>query len=83
MSLSAGLSNLMLVSNEIANKVVRTVNRSGGGVSRHGNLEVGQLEYEAMMRVLDNLVCEYFINSKPCIQYQPTLPNHVGINFVY
>ena len=56
MALSAGLCNVMLVGNEVARRVADTVIRGGGGVSRHGRLKVGQLEYEAEMRVLDNLV---------------------------
>ena len=56
MALTAGLSNVTLVGSEVARRVTDTVTRGGGGVSRHGRLKVGQLEYEAEMRVLDNLV---------------------------
>ena len=46
----------MLVDNLVAKKVYKTVNNAGGGVTRHKRLNIGELEYEAMMRVLDNLV---------------------------
>lgn len=64
MALTAGLNNVMLVNNDVAKKVFRTVSRGGGGVSRHGKLKVGELEYEAMMRVLDNLVGYCLLNIK-------------------
>lgn len=56
MALSAGLSNVMLVNKVMADKVFATVQGGGGGVSRHRRLKAGELEFEPLMRELDNLV---------------------------
>ena len=61
MAMSVGLENLFLVEDRIAKKVMRIARQSGGGVSRHGNFGNGELEFEALMRVLDNLVSYYFL----------------------
>lgn len=56
MASSVGINNLILVENNTAKEVMNVASRSGGGVSHHGNFGTGELEFEAMMRVLDNLV---------------------------
>lgn len=56
MALSAGIDDLIIVKEEIAKQVKAVSYESGGGVSCHDDLNKGELEFEAMMRILDNLV---------------------------
>lgn len=56
-ALSCGLTNLIQVSEEVGKRVQDVVTQGGGGVSINGKLwRMGELEYEAFMRMLDNLV---------------------------
>jgi hypothetical protein len=69
----AGLDNLILVSQEIKQKTFATANQGGGGVDSSGKKwKVGELEFEAQMRLLDNAVswtsCGSRLNSVKCDQ---------------
>ena len=59
-ALSLGLSNLITLDEDMSKKVFSVGSKSGGGVSRHGNMQTGDLEYEAEMRALDREVWEIF-----------------------
>lgn len=53
----AGLDNLVLVSQEIKQKTFATANQGGGGVDSSGKKwKIGEMEFEAQMRLLDNAV---------------------------
>ena len=55
--MSCGIANLIQVSKEISERVQEVVTQGGGGVCDKGQLwKMGELEYEAFMRMLDNLV---------------------------
>ena len=55
--MSCGIANLIQISKEIGDRVRAVVTQGGGGVSDNGRLwRMGELEYEAFMRMLDNLV---------------------------
>ena len=56
-ALSCGMANLIQVSKEVSERVREVVTQGGGGVSKNGKLwKMGEMEYEAFMRMLDNLV---------------------------
>lgn len=51
----AGIDNLVLVSQEIKQKTFATANQGGGGVDSSGKKwKIGEMEFEAQMRLLDN-----------------------------
>jgi len=53
----AGLDNLVLVGEEIRKKTFATANQGGGGVDSSGKKwKIGELEFEAQMRIMDNAV---------------------------
>ena len=60
--MSAGMDNLVLMSESAKKQVADVANRSGGGVDsaqKDGapkKWKTGELEFEAWMRMLDNLV---------------------------
>ncbi|KAL4231595.1 Adducin 3 (Gamma) [Mactra antiquata] len=54
-ALPAGLDNLVLVSDEIKQKTFSIANQGGGGVDTSAKKwKVGEMEFEAQMRLLDN-----------------------------
>ena len=56
-ALSCGIANLIQVSKEIGERVQEVVTQGGGGVSKNGKQwRMGEMEYEAFMRMLDNQV---------------------------
>ena len=56
-ALSAGLENLILVSEEIQRKTFAIGNKGGGGVNTgKQQWKLGEFEFEAVMRQLDNAV---------------------------
>lgn len=53
----AGVDNLVLVSQEVKQKTFSIANQGGGGVDSSGKKwKLGELEFEAQMRILDNAV---------------------------
>jgi hypothetical protein len=77
-ALSAGIDNLILMSKEVQQKVFEVGSKAGGGGgvgSGDGRKKwrVGELEFEAWMRLLDNMVCPLFKYSYRCF----------NINFTY
>ena len=55
--MSYGIANLIHVSDEVSKRVCDVVSQGGGGVSKNGKMwRRGELEFEAYMRMLDNLV---------------------------
>ena len=55
-ALSAGLSNLIKVDEDLVKQTASVLSKGGGGVSSVSFWKTGELEYEAEMRVLDNKV---------------------------
>ncbi|XP_053407848.1 gamma-adducin-like isoform X9 [Mercenaria mercenaria] len=54
-AIPAGVDNLILVSQEIKQKTFTTANQGGGGVDSSGKKwKIGELEFEAQMRLMDN-----------------------------
>ena len=54
--MSAGIANLIQLDDAMWEQVSRVANAGGGGVSSMDIWGTGELEYEAQMRVLDNMV---------------------------
>ena len=54
--MSAGLAGLIQVPQGVWSQVSRVVSKGGGGVSKHSLWGVGDLEFEALMRMLDGQV---------------------------
>ncbi|XP_041368992.1 alpha-adducin-like isoform X3 [Gigantopelta aegis] len=52
--ISAGIDNLILVDDETRKKTFVTASQGGGGVSANKKWRPGELEFEALMRQLDN-----------------------------
>jgi hypothetical protein len=53
----ACVDNLMLVSQEIKQRTFATANQGGGGVDSSGKKwKIGEMEFEAQMRLMDNAV---------------------------
>lgn len=53
----AGLDNLVLVNEETQKKTFTIANQNGGGVDTSGRKwKTGELEFEALMRMMDNCV---------------------------
>lgn len=59
-ALSCGIGNLLQVSQDVCGQVQNVVQKGGGGVSCSRRWGVGDLEFEALMRMLDNLVRHLF-----------------------
>ena len=55
-ALSAGISNLIKLDEDLIKRTSSVVNQGGGGVSSVSLWKTGELEYEAEMRVLDHKV---------------------------
>lgn len=56
----AGLDNLILVDSDIQKKTFGLGSQGGGGVDTSGRKwKTGELEFEALMRMLDNSVCTF------------------------
>ena len=57
-SMACGLDNIIQLSDEIKEAVQKVVQQGGGGVSAGGGRKwkMGEIEFEAMMRQLDNMV---------------------------
>ena len=56
-AIPAGLDNIILVDNEIRRKTFNVANQGGGGVDTGSKKwKIGELEFEALMRQLDNCV---------------------------
>ncbi len=55
--MACGLDNIIQVSDEIKEEVQKVVQQGGGGVAGGGRKwKIGEIEFEAMMRQLDNMV---------------------------
>ena len=55
--MSYGIANLIHISDKVSKLVCDVVSQGGGGVSKNGKMWLrGELEFEAHMRMLDNLV---------------------------
>jgi len=55
------MANLIQVSDKIGKCVRDVVTQGGGGVSKDSKMwRMGDLEYEAFMRMLDNLVSNHY-----------------------
>ena len=66
-ALSCGIANLLQVSQDVRGKVQNIVQKGGGGVSScKKRWSVGDLEFEALMRMLDNLVRCLLYRSMAC-----------------
>lgn len=56
-AMPAGMDNLVLVSQDVKQKTFSIANQGGGGVDSSGKKwKLGELEFEAQMRILDNAV---------------------------
>ena len=56
-AMPAGVDNLILVSQEVKQKTFSTANQGGGGVDSSGRKwKIGEMEFEAQMRLMDNAV---------------------------
>lgn len=53
-ALVVGLASLIAVDKNVRQQVNNVTRRGGGGVSRLGIFRVGEMEFEALMRMLDN-----------------------------
>lgn len=54
-AMPAGVDNLILVSQEIKQRTFATANQGGGGVDSSGKKwKIGEMEFEAQMRLMDN-----------------------------
>lgn len=54
-AMPAGVDNLILVSQEVKQKTFSTANQGGGGVDSSGRKwKIGEMEFEAQMRLMDN-----------------------------
>ena len=63
-ALVAGLSNLVCVDRGVQQQVFEVGNRVSGGVGCHSTYGPGELEFEALMRMLDNQVSDYHGQAK-------------------
>ena len=59
-AISFGVDSLIQVDNETRKKAFMVANQGGGGVSENRKWRVGELEFEAHMRQLDNAVSGLF-----------------------
>ena len=56
-ALPAGLDNIILVEDEVRRKTFSVGSQGGGGVDTSGKMwKTGELEFESLMRQLDNAV---------------------------
>ena len=68
-ALVAGLSNLVCVDRGVQQQVFEVGNRVSGGVGCHLTYGPGELEFEALMRMLDNQVSDYCGHAKQLVFY--------------
>ena len=61
-ALVVGLSNLICVGKGVQQQVFEVANSGGGGVSCHPGYGPGELEFEALMRMLDNQASDYIMD---------------------
>lgn len=60
-AMSAGMENLILVDEETQKKTFKVGSQGGGGTDISGHKwRCGELEWEALMRTLDNAVRSYY-----------------------
>lgn len=81
-SLVCGLDNIILVSDEIKEKVQKVVSKGSGGVSTGmgRKWKVGELEFEAMMRQLDNMGHRTgYCYHQPLVRSEPKPKSDVAI----
>ena len=72
-ALVVGLSSLVTVDKGVKEQVFKVANKGGGGVSRLSMYGPGELEFEALMRMLD-------YQASGCIK---EMSNCLVINYVY
>ena len=60
-ALSSGIANLLQISQDVCVQVQNVVQKGGGGVSSCKRWGVGDLEFEALMRMLDSQVRHWLL----------------------
>ncbi|XP_071946979.1 alpha-adducin-like isoform X2 [Antedon mediterranea] len=88
-SMAAGMDNLVLLPEEMRKKTHEFAVRGSGGVGDTKKWKVGELEFEAMMRQLDNMGYKTgYIYHQPVVQHEPKPRSEVAhppisTNFTY